>query len=146
VSVNVNGLDMDVIQTSETSAPWIGEVFVPSGSNPTVNITWVETGVTGMPLDMQGELPLAVYNSPIGEAIDVNSVFEINTAEYLTSGTEQFPLPMLDIDNDGFSNLEERQAGSRPADEQDIPPTVSILYTDRSPVLDGRFDSSPYKS
>jgi len=141
VSVNVDGRDIQVTQTSETSAPWVGQVFVPVGSNPTVAVTWVETGVSGMPADMQGELPLAVFNSPVGENIEDNQTFRINTGDYLTSSTEQFPLPLLDSDNDGFSNLQERQAGSRPADALDIPPNVTILYTDRSPVIDGRFDT-----
>jgi hypothetical protein len=66
---------------------------------------------------------------------------EITTDIYNTSSTEAIPLPQLDVDADGFSNLVERQAGSRPADDQDIPLAVLVLYNDRAPVIDGQFDS-----
>jgi hypothetical protein len=65
----------------------------------------------------------------------------ITTDQYVTRSTDDNPQPLLDIDEDGASNIEERQAGSRPGDAQDIPSSVLVLYNDRSPVVDGRYDS-----
>lgn len=141
VSVEIDGIDYPATRTSATASPWVGEVFVPEGSNPRLKITWVETGVAELPVSLQGELPLAVYDRLIGQAITVNQSVEIETGEYQTNSTDINPLPQLDTDSDGASNLEERQAGSRPGDAQDVPPTVLILYTDRAPVIDGRYDS-----
>ena len=141
VSVEIDGIDYPATRTSATASPWVGQVFVPEGSDPRLKITWVETGVPELPVSLQGELPLAVYDRNIGQAITVNQSVEIETGEYQTSSSDANPLPQLDTDSDGASNLEERQAGSRPGDAADIPPSVLILYTDRAPVIDGRYDS-----
>lgn len=141
VSVEIDGVDYPATRTSSTASPWVGQVFVPEGSNPRLKITWVETDVAELPVSLQGELPLAIYDRSIGQTITVNQSIEIQTGEYQTSSTDINPLPQLDVDSDGASNLEERQAGSRPGDAQDLPPSVLILYTDRAPVIDGRYDS-----
>ncbi|MFK8075185.1 MAG: sugar-binding protein [Granulosicoccus sp.] len=141
VSVEIDGVDYPATRTSATASPWVGQVFVPVGSDPRLKITWVETDVAELPVSFQGELPLAVYDRNIGQAITVNQSVEIETGDYQTSTSDTNPLPQLDADSDGASNLEERQAGSRPGDARDIPPSVLILYTDRAPVIDGRYDS-----
>jgi hypothetical protein len=140
VTVVANGVTYDPVQTNSNSSPWIGQVYVPEGANPTVTVTWVETQVPGLPAEYNSELPLAIATISVGNII-VNESVGITTDLYKTASTETNPLPQLDVDADGFSNLVERQAGSRPADDQDIPPAVLVLYNDRAPIIDGQFDS-----
>jgi len=140
VTVVADGVNFEAVQTNSTSAPWIGQVFVPQGSNPIVDIMWVEKEVAGLPADYNGELPLAVTTIEVDNIV-VNEAMEVTTDQYITRSTERNPQPLLDIDNDGASNIEERQAGSRPGDQSDIPSSVLILYNDRSPIIDGQFDS-----
>ncbi len=140
VSVDIDGVNYPATRTSASASPWVGQVFFPSGSSPTLNITWVETGVAGLPDGMNAELPLAFLTQSAGQDITVNQTISIDTESYSTNSTEEEPLPLLDTDLDGFSNLTERQVGSRPADAQDIPPSVTILYNNVAPVIDGRYD------
>ncbi len=136
VTVNVGGEDIAVTQSNQSSSPWIGQVFVPSGSNPTISVTWVETDVPGL----QSELLLATYTATLGESIDTDQTFQIDTNDYRTGNSAVDPEAMLDIDNDGFSNLLERIQNTGPADGEDMPLAVTIPYTDRSPLINGRWD------
>jgi hypothetical protein len=139
VSVVADGVTYEAVQTNATSAPWIGQVYVPEGSNPTVNVMWVETQVSGLQPVYNGELPLAMFSADVGD-VDTNQSLEITTDQYTTRSTTENPVPLLDVDSDGASNIEERQAGSRPGDAQDIPSSVLILYREESPVIDGEYD------
>jgi hypothetical protein len=138
VTVVADGVSYDAVQTNSTSAPWIGQVYVPEGSNPIVNIMWVETQVPGLAASLNGELPLAITTVSVDNII-VNEA--VTTGRYITRSTEENPQPLLDVDSDGASNIEERQAGSRPGDPNDIPPSVLVLYNDLAPNIDGQFDS-----
>jgi hypothetical protein len=140
VTVVADGVTYDAVQTNSISVPWIGQVYVPEGSNTTINVTWVETGVSGLPAEYNGELPLAIYTATTAN-IMVNESLEIATNQYIIRSTDENPYPQLDVDADGASNIEERQAGSRPGDAQDIPSTVLVSYNDRSPIIDGQYDS-----
>ncbi|MDB4222733.1 CBM9 family sugar-binding protein [Granulosicoccus sp.] len=140
VSVVADGVSYDAVQTNSTSAPWIGQVYVPEGSSPTVNIMWVETQVPGLAASFNGELPLAITTVSVDNII-VNEAMAITTDQYVLNSTDENPQPLLDIDSDGASNLEERQRGSRPGDPNDIPPAVLVLYNDRVPNIDGQYDS-----
>lgn len=139
VSAVADGVTYEAVQTNLTSAPWMGQVYVPEGSNPTVNVMWVETQVIGLQPVYNEELPLAVFSATLGD-VDTNRSLEITTDQYTTQSTAENPLPQLDVDSDGASNFEERQAGSRPGDAQDIPSSVLILYSEQSPVIDGEYD------
>ncbi|MDB4223841.1 hypothetical protein N9850_08710, partial [Granulosicoccus sp.] len=139
VSVVADGVTYEAVQTNSTSAPWIGQVYVPEGSSPTVNVMWVETQVIGLLPVYNGELPLAMFSADVGD-VDTNQSLEITTDQYTTRSTTENPVPLLDVDSDGASNIEERQAGSRPGDAQDIPSSVLILYREESPVIDGEYD------
>ncbi len=140
VTVVADGVSYDAVQTNSISVPWVGQVYVPEGSNPTVSVTWVETQVPGLPEQYNGELPLAIATVSVGNII-VNAALEITTDLYDTAPTEDNALPQLDLDADGASNLVERQSGSRPGDDQDIPPSVFVFYNDRAPNIDGQYDS-----
>lgn len=140
VSAVADGVTYDAVQTNAVSTPWIGEIYVPEGSSPIVSVTWVETQVTGLPAEYNGELPLAIATLPAGNIV-VNESLQITTDRYVTAPLNGSSLMQLDIDSDGAGNLVERQAGSRPADDQDIPPSVLILYSERTPIIDGQFDS-----
>ena len=140
VSVVADGVAYDAVQTNSTNAPWIGQVYVPEGSNPTVNVMWVETQVTGLQPVYDEELPLAMFSAALG-SLDTDQSLEITTDQYTTRSTDENPLPQLDLDSDGASNFEERQAGSRPGDAQDIPSRVLIPYSEQSPVIDDSYDS-----
>ena len=140
VTVVADGVSYEVDQTSATSSPWVGQVYVPEGSNPTISVTWVETQVAGLQPAFNGELPLAIYSETL-DTVEVNEAFEILTEQYITQSTAANPLPQLDVDADGASNIVEREAGSRPGDAQDLPSTVLVLYNEQSPVIDGEYES-----
>ena len=93
----------------------------------------------GLQAVYNGELPLAMFSADVGD-VDTNQSLEIARDQYTTRSTAENPLPQLDVDGDGASNFEERQAGSRPGDAQDIPSSVLILYREEGPVIDGEYD------
>ncbi len=142
VSVDVDGVNYPARRLASPSSDtrWIGEVFVPEGSDATLMVDWVETGVDGLPTELNGELLLASYETLI-QGIDNNQSISIDTAAYVVNSSVEDPRPELDIDNDGVGNLVERLDGSDPNDAADIPPEVIIYYTDTAPVIDGRYDS-----
>jgi len=139
VSVVSKGITYVATQT-QSGPNWVGELFVPEGSNAVMTVMWVETGVPDLPDELNGELPLAQYNVTIPNIME-NRAIEILTEQYVTESSEERPIPRLDIDEDGDSNLEERMAGSRPNDALDRPAVVTILYNASAPMIDGRYDS-----
>lgn len=141
VSVVADGVSYDAVQTNSTSSPWIGQVFVPEGSSPTVSVTWVETQVPDLPTEYNGELPLAIVTASVDNIV-LNESLVISTDQYDTAPDgEDNSLQQLDVDADGFSNIVERQAGSRAGDLQDIPSNVLVLYNEQAPIIDGLYDS-----
>lgn len=140
VTVVTDSVNYEARHTNVGTSPWVGQVYVPEGSNPVVSVMWVETGVPGLPAEFNAELPLAIYTTSV-DNVTLNQVLEISSNQYVTRSTDDLPLPQLDIDADGASNIEERQAGSRPGDAQDVPSSVTILYNSRAPIIDGLYDS-----
>ena len=142
VNVDVDGVVYPATQlaSSPDDARWLGEVFVPEGSDATLTVNWFETGVAGLPAELEGELLLAIYETLI-PGIDENRSISIDTAAYIVDSTTADPRPDLDIDSDGVGNLQERLEGSDPNDATDGPLDVVITYTPNAPVIDGRYDS-----
>lgn len=137
VSVQVNGVNIPV-NIKQVRPVWIGDVLVPEGSDATLAVEWIETGVAGLPAELGGELMLASFTSTqVG--VDQNQAIEID--DYVVAPTDALPRPDLDIDGDGAGNLAERISGSRPNDPDDMPSAVTLLFNDQAPVIDGQYDS-----
>lgn len=136
VSVDVGGVNYNATRVGQ-ELPWVGEVFVPEGSDVTVNIEWFEADVEGLPDEYGTNLPLAISQTEVA-SIDRNRAITIDA--YKTDNQDGL-YPRLDLDNDDASNLQERIAGSGPNDPQDKPASVVILYNARSPTIDGSYDS-----
>lgn len=142
VSVDIDSVNYPAqqIASSQDDVNWQGEVYVPEGSDVTLNVDWVETSVAGLPAELQGELLLATYSVLI-PAVAENRAVEVRLADYLTESTQNDPHPELDLDGDGFGNLQERLADANPNDAIDRPADVLILFNPNAPVIDGRYDS-----
>lgn len=138
VSVVADGVTYVATQT-QSGSNWVGEVFIPEGSDAELNVMWVETDVEGLPDALNGELPLAAFSTTIPNVTE-NRAVQVLTQQYVTESTAAQPMPQLDLDDDGDSNLTERTAGSRPNDALDRPAAVTILFNETAPVIDGRFD------
>lgn len=139
VSADIDGVTYQAKRT-QPGLPWVGELFVPEGNNAALTVEWVEREVPDLPDDMEGELLLATYSTTLTN-VQLNMAVVIETEQFITQGTVLNPRPSLDIDADGFSNLVERQSGSRPNDASDKPAEVTILFNASSPVIDGRYDA-----
>lgn len=141
VSVTADGNNQPVVEL--TSPPgdtaWHGEVHVPEGSDATIDINWVETGVSGLPDELSGELLLASYSLDI-EAVNANEAVAVELADYVLESSEEDPRPDLDLDEDGFGNLYERVAETDPNDDLQKPTEVLINYYPDAPRIDGHFD------
>ncbi|ASJ71048.1 CBM9 family sugar-binding protein [Granulosicoccus antarcticus] len=141
VSVDVDGINYPATQLSASTngSAWKGELFVPEGSDANLMVNWVETGVEGLPAELNSELLLASYERLI-PAVSENQSITLDADAYVVASTEENPRPDLDIDADGFGNLQERLEGTDPNDLAEGPPEVVIFYTDQTPVIDGSFD------
>lgn len=142
VSVDVDGVNYPATRLASPpdDSRWRGEVFIPEGSDATLRVNWVETGVDGLPAALDGELLLASIETLI-PGVNENKSISIDSAAYVVESTVNNPRPDLDIDADGVGNLQERQQGSDPNDATDGPLDVIITYTPNAPVIDGRYDS-----
>ena len=142
VSVDVDGVNYPAtrLPSSSDDLRWIGEVFVPQGSDAALTVKWVETGVDGLPAELDGVLLLATYEMLI-PGIDEDKSISIDAGDYDVESTEEAPRPDLDIDGDGVGNLQERLDDSDPNDPEDKPPEVIISFVNNAPIIDGRYDS-----
>lgn len=142
VSVDVDGINYPATQLSASTngSAWQGEIFVPEGSDASLMVSWVETGVEGLPAELDSELLLASYEMLI-PGVSENQSITLDTDAYVVASTEENPRPDLDIDADGFGNLQERLEGTDPNDLAEGPLDVLIFYTDKAPVIDGSYDS-----
>lgn len=142
VSVDVGGINYPGTQLSSPPGDtrWLGEVFVPKGSDATLNVDWIEAGVQDLPEALSGELLLASYSVGIGD-VSENRAVEVSIGDYVVGSTSDNPRPDLDLDDDGFGNLLERMEGSGVNNAAQTPPEVIILYNPGAPRIDGRYDS-----
>ncbi len=143
VKLTIEGVDYPAQRnnTSPGDTTWVGDVFVPPGSDATLSVEWVETGVVGLPSELDGELMLASHTSVI-TGINTNRAIQIAAGDYDINSSPEKPLPALDIDGDNFGNLEERMEGSNANNFNSTPPAdVVILYNPNAPVIDGSYDS-----
>ncbi|WP_430881113.1 sugar-binding protein [Granulosicoccus sp. 3-233] len=142
VRVDVGDVEYPVVQLASPAGDtsWRGEVQVPQGSDVTLTVDWVETGVEDLPAELGGELLLANYSVDIS-GINSNRAVDVDISEYVIESTEEDPRPELDLDGDGFGNLRERLEGTGPNDADQIPPEVVIAYHPRAPRIDGSYDS-----
>ena len=112
-TVSVNGASFNLLPDSETG-DWSATVDVPASGVTDVTITWFEI--------YQGvRLQLAQQTRSVDIGIDGATV-EFGDA-YVVSG-EGF-----DRDNDGFSNLDERNLNTSPIDSADRPDNATMLLT-----------------
>lgn len=142
VSVDVEGVNYPAVQLSSPTGDtaWRGEVFVPEGSDATLNVSWVEMGVEGLPDRLSGELLLATFSVDI-DGVSDNQAVNVDIRNYVVDSTAENPRPDLDLDADGFGNLYEKTQGSDPFDERQTPPEVVILYYPDAPRIDGHYDA-----
>lgn len=112
-TVSVNGASYNLLPDAD-SGNWSTVIEVPAREDLQVTITWYEIydGV---------RLQLARQTQPVSTGSDGAAV-EFGDA-YVVDG-EGF-----DRDNDGFSNLEERNAGTSPIDSTDRPDNASLSLT-----------------
>ena len=135
VLVNGNAVGMQRMDDG-----WSGAIYVPLGEVASLELTWFE--------NLTGEsepLRLATYSDSIGP---------ISTAVTLPLFESDFVSEGIDDDQDGISNLDERQAGSDPRDGSDPAASASntndeypidvyiarISASQMPPVIDGVYD------
>lgn len=142
VSATVDGVEQTVVElpVPDGETGWRGEIVVPEGSDVVLEIDWIEAGVQGLPDELAGELLLATHELRI-DGVDQNQSIGVDVGDYVTESTDEDPRPELDLDEDGFGNLQERQQGSSPTDASQVPAEVLILYSSNAPSIDGRYDS-----
>lgn len=101
VSVNQQAVEMTRIEETQ----WSGTIDVPANSTFTLSIEWLETfGGT--------DLTLALFEQNMSVGAEASTV-TLSNSDYNLE---------IDSDNDGFSNLVERNASSDPFNATDQPP------------------------
>ena len=142
VSVNVGDVEYPAVQLTSPAGDtsWRGEVYVPEGSDATLTVDWVETGVPDLPEALSGELLLANYSVEI-PGINTNQAVTVDIRDYAIAPSDEEPRPELDLDGDGYGNLRERLEGTGPNDADEIPPEVVISYYPRAPEIDGKYSN-----
>lgn len=129
--VSVTGEDPLTFRQSE---PISVRFRVTRGDIFTANIRWFEE------IAQNDDLLLAAHT--VRQVVTDSVNLDLDSSVYLTVGTN------FDADRDGFSNLEERRAGSDPLDAAQTPdtlinaPNVRLGRVDPSdaPIIDGLYD------
>lgn len=136
LEVTVNG--NSVVEVNREEMFWTVPLPIPEGEATKISLTWVEN------FQQQQYLPLASW--------ELEKTFYKN--ESLTILEEDYDTIGFDADEDGASNLAERNASSNPFDNLSTPssiPDVDVIIplipdtSSSQPIIDGIYEASKYQ-
>lgn len=132
--VTVNGNQQRFNQSEDITFT----IEVTNGVTLAISVEWFEqgTGINGQ------DLLLGTFSG--SQVINVGINIQIDNDDYVTSGTQG---GIFDVDNDGFSNLDERVNDGDPADPTVTPGNPANVRIKRiaaadAPVIDGLYENA----
>ena len=123
----IDGTELELQNSGDS---FTGSIDLPSGSSPTVSLTWYDNSELT-------RLPLATFEQSMGP-ITANAELVIAETDYSQLG--------LDADNDGFNNLAELRVGTDAFDINQPGGTVLVRFPRvteaEKPDIDGRYSNT----